>query len=233
MGVDLGNDWSALLQEEFQMPYYLELREFLKKEYSQQTIYPSMHDIFNALRYTSYADTKVVILGQDPYHGPGQAHGLSFSVQPGIPLPPSLQNMLKELRDDLGCTMPDNGCLVPWAQQGVLLLNTVLTVREGQAASHKGKGWETFTDRIISLLNEREQPVIFILWGSHAQSKLGLITSGRHHVLKSVHPSPLSAHRGFFGSKPYSQANALLERMGRDKIEWQLPSLHAAKIGSA
>lgn len=221
----LHNDWAPLLEEEFQKPYYLQLRQFLKLEYGTYTIYPDMHDIFNALHYTSYEQTKVVILGQDPYHGPGQAHGLSFSVKPGIPAPPSLQNMFKELHSDLGCRIPDNGHLVRWAKQGVLLLNTVLTVREGQAASHKGNGWETFTDRVISLLNERERPIVFILWGSHAGQKSQLITNHRHHILRSVHPSPLSSHRGFFGSKPYSQANAFLQSIGSEPIDWQIPDI--------
>ncbi|SDC21916.1 Uracil-DNA glycosylase [Paenibacillus sp. UNCCL117] len=225
MAVSLGNDWESLLEEEFQQPYYLELREFLKREYATKTIFPEMHDIFNALRYTAFQDVQAVILGQDPYHGAGQAHGLSFSVKPGIPAPPSLQNMLKELKDDIGCRIPDNGCLIPWAKQGVLLLNTVLTVREGAANSHKGHGWERFTDRIISLLNERERPIVFILWGSHAQSKTQFITNKRHHILRSVHPSPLSAHRGFFGSKPYSQTNAFLESIDSRPIDWQLPDL--------
>lgn len=232
MAAILKNDWEPLLKDEFDKPYYQQLRQFLKEEYSHHTIYPDMHDIFNALHYTSYADTKVVILGQDPYHGPGQAHGLSFSVKPGVPTPPSLQNMLKELHSDLGCRIPDNGCLIPWAKQGVLLLNTVLTVRAGQANSHKGHGWETFTDRVISLLNEREEPVVFILWGSHAQQKAQLINGRHHRIIRSVHPSPLSAHRGFFGSAPYSKANAWLKQAGRQPIDWQLPDL-GVRSGSA
>lgn len=234
MGAILTNDWAELLAGEFKQPYYLELREFLKREYATRTVYPDMHDLFNALRYTAYADVKAVILGQDPYHGTGQAHGLSFSVKPGIPAPPSLKNMLKELRDDLGCEPPDNGYLVPWAEQGVLLLNTVLTVREGEAASHKGKGWERFTDRVISLLNDREKPIVFILWGSHAQQKTQLITNRKHRILRCVHPSPLSAHRGFFGSRPYSQTNAFLQSIGSEPIDWQLPNLEALRrSGSA
>ncbi|WP_240419053.1 uracil-DNA glycosylase [Paenibacillus periandrae] len=221
----LSNDWAEQLAIEFEQPYYLELRQFLKLEYSTRTIYPNMHDIFNALHYTPYAKAKVVILGQDPYHGPGQAHGLSFSVKPGVRQPPSLQNMLKELRDDLGCTIPNNGYLVPWAEQGVLLLNTVLTVREGEANSHKGKGWERFTDQIIRKLNEREQPLVFILWGSNAQQKTQLITNERHCILRSVHPSPLSVHRGFYGSKPYSQTNEFLRSIGQTEIDWQIPNL--------
>ncbi len=182
-------------------------------------------DIFNALEYTSYENTKVVILGQDPYHGPNQAHGLSFSVQPGIKTPPSLLNMYKELRDEYGYDIPNNGYLVKWAEQGVLLLNTVLTVRQGEANSHKGKGWEHFTDRVIELLNEREKPVIFILWGRHAQAKKKLITNTKHHIIESVHPSPLSARRGFFGSKPYSKVNTILANMGEREIDWEIPNL--------
>lgn len=221
----LKNDWAPLLEDEFRKPYYLRLRQFLIEEYRTRTVYPDKYDIFNALHYTPYSEVKVVLLGQDPYHGPGQAHGLSFSVRPGIPAPPSLQNMLKELHDDLGCRMPNNGCLIPWALQGVLLLNTVLTVRAGQANSHRGMGWETFTDRIISLLNERDRPVVFLLWGSHAQSKLSLIDTSRHPVICAPHPSPLSAHRGFFGSRPYSRANRYLEDLGERPIDWQLPDV--------
>ncbi|MCM3270006.1 uracil-DNA glycosylase [Paenibacillus elgii] len=225
MAAILQNDWAPLLEDQFQAPYYHRLRSFLKQEYATRTVYPDMHDIFNALHYTSYADTKVVILGQDPYHGPGQAHGLSFSVKPGIPAPPSLQNIFKELQSDLGCSIPDNGCLVPWAEQGVLLLNTVLTVRQGEAHSHKGQGWETFTDRVISLLNEREKPIVFVLWGNPAQQKMQLITEQRHFIVRSVHPSPLSAHRGFLGSRPFSQVNDFLRSIGSAEIDWQLPNL--------
>ncbi|TVY08244.1 uracil-DNA glycosylase [Paenibacillus cremeus] len=225
MGAVLNNDWAELLGGEFEKPYYIRLRQFLKEEYAACKVYPNMHDIFNALHNTPYAEVKVVILGQDPYHGPGQAHGLSFSVKPGVPAPPSLQNMFKELKSDLGCRIPDNGYLVKWSEQGVLMLNTVLTVREGEAASHKGQGWESFTDRIIALLNEREKPMVFILWGSHAQQKAQLITNSRHHILRSVHPSPLSSHRGFFGSKPYSQANRFLESIGSTPIDWQIDDL--------
>lgn len=225
MAAILHNDWAPLLEDQFEAPYYHRLRSFLKQEYATRTVYPDMHDIFNALHYTSYTDTKVVILGQDPYHGPGQAHGLSFSVKPGIPAPPSLQNIFKELQSDLGCSIPDNGCLVPWAEQGVLLLNTVLTVRQGEAHSHKGQGWETFTDRVISLLNEREKPIVFVLWGSPAQQKMQLITERRHFIVRSVHPSPLSAHRGFFGSRPFSQVNDFLRSIGSAEIDWQLPNL--------
>ncbi|PEJ33872.1 uracil-DNA glycosylase [Bacillus pseudomycoides] len=221
----LKNDWEPLLAPEFEKPYYQKLRQFLKEEYSTHVIYPKANDIFNALHYTSYKDTKVVILGQDPYHGPDQAHGLSFSVQLGVKTPPSLQNMYKELHADLGCEIPNNGYLVKWAEQGVLLLNAVLTVRQGEANSHKGKGWEHFTDRVIELLNEREKPLIFILWGRHAQAKKKLITNSNHHIIESVHPSPLSARRGFFGSKPFSKVNDLLSSMDEKKIDWQIPNL--------
>ncbi|EEL48314.1 MULTISPECIES: uracil-DNA glycosylase [Bacillus cereus group] len=221
----LKNDWEPLLAPEFEKPYYQKLRQFLKEEYSTHVIYPNADDIFNALHYTSYEDTKVIILGQDPYHGPNQAHGLSFSVQPGVKTPPSLQNMYKELHADLGCEIPNNGYLVKWAEQGVLLLNAVLTVRQGEANSHKGKGWEHFTDRVIELLNERDKPVIFILWGRHAQAKKKLITNSNHHIIESVHPSPLSARRGFFGSKPFSKVNEILSSMNEKEMDWQIPNL--------
>ncbi|HHT7188164.1 TPA: uracil-DNA glycosylase [Bacillus cereus] len=221
----LKNDWGPLLAPEFEKEYYQSLADFLKEEYEAHVIYPKKEDIFNALQYTSYENTKVVILGQDPYHGPDQAHGLSFSVQPGIKTPPSLLNMYKELRDEYGYEIPNNGYLVKWAEQGVLLLNTVLTVRQGEANSHKGKGWEHFTDCVIELLNEREKPVIFILWGRHAQAKEKLITNTNHHIIESVHPSPLSARRGFFGSKPYSKVNTILANMGEREIDWEIPNL--------
>lgn len=218
----LHNRWEGLLAEEFTKPYYLQLKEFLKHEYQTEIVYPEMDDLFNALHYTDFPDVKVVILGQDPYHGPGQAHGLSFSVKKGVRIPPSLRNILKELESDLGCVIPDHGYLKKWADQGVLLLNTVLSVRKGEANSHRGKGWETFTDRIISLLNEREKPVIFILWGKPAQSKRKLIDESRHNVILSVHPSPLSAHRGFFGSKPFSKVNQFLHLQGKQEIDWEI-----------
>lgn len=219
------NDWAELLSEELKRPYYLKLREFLIHEYKTQSIYPGVYDIFNALHYTSYQKTKVVILGQDPYHGPKQAHGLSFSVQPGIEPPPSLVNIFKELKTDLNCSLPNNGCLQPWAEQGVLLLNTVLTVRAHQANSHHAAGWETFTDKIISLLNERKKPMVFILWGSPARKKKTMITNPNHFILEAPHPSPLSAHRGFFGSRPFSKTNAFLEQTGQTAIDWQLPNI--------
>ena len=223
--VKIGNDWDEVLEGEFEKPYYLELRQFLKNEYETQVIYPDMYDIINALKYTSYKDTKVLILGQDPYHGENQAHGLAFSVKPGVRIPPSLLNMYKELHADLGCFRPNNGYLVPWAEQGVLLLNTALTVRAHQANSHKRKGWEVFTDNIIKLLNLRDEPVIFILWGNNARSKKKLIDTNKHYIIESAHPSPLSASRGFFGSKPFSKTNDILIKLGRAPINWQIPNL--------
>ncbi|WP_141692558.1 uracil-DNA glycosylase [Paenibacillus pectinilyticus] len=217
------NDWLTVLQDEFQAPYFEQLQFFLQEEYQTGTIYPPADDVFSALELTSFADTKVVILGQDPYHGSGQAHGLSFSVKPGMAIPPSLRNMYKELETDMGCEIPDHGYLKSWAEQGVLLLNTVLTVREAAPNSHKGKGWERFTDRVIQALNARETPVIFVLWGSHAQAKLSFIDTNRHYIITSVHPSPLSAYRGFLGSKPYSQANAYLKQLKMTEIDWCIP----------
>lgn len=215
------------MAEEFEKAYYLDLREFLLEEYQTRTVYPEKEDIFNALRFTDYDDVKVVILGQDPYHGQGQAHGLSFSVKPGVKIPPSLRNIFKELNADLGCEIPDHGYLKKWAEQGVLLLNTVLTVREGEAHSHRGKGWECFTDKVITLLNEREKPVIFILWGKPAQTKLKWIDEEKHNIIMSVHPSPLSARRGFFGSKPFSKVNELLKEQGEQEIDWQIEKLES------
>ena len=219
------NDWAGLLDDELKQPYYQELRQFLISEYRSRQIFPDMYAIFNALHYTSYADTKVVILGQDPYHGDGQAHGLSFSVLPGVEPPPSLLNIFQELSTDLGCTIPNNGCLKPWAEQGVLLLNTVLTVRAHQAGSHQGNGWEHFTDKIINLLNEREKPLAFILWGAPARRKKAMITNPQHFIVESPHPSPLSAYRGFFGSRPFSRVNEFLQRTGQSPINWQLPNI--------
>lgn len=223
------NDWQEVLQEEFEKPYYLQLREFLKKEYSTQTIYPDMYHIFEALEWTPYKEVKVVILGQDPYHGPNQAHGLSFSVQPGVRIPPSLQNIYKELQSDLGYVPVNHGYLESWAKQGVLLLNTVLTVRDGQANSHRGQGWEQLTDAIIQKLNEIPEPIVFILWGRPAQEKRKMIDESRHIVLTAPHPSPLSAHRGFFGSKPFSKTNDALIALGEEPIHWQLPDTVAKK----
>jgi uracil-DNA glycosylase len=225
VGMHVQNDWAELLHEEVRQPYFKQLWGWLRQEYERDVIYPPYDLIFSALNATSYADTKIVIVGQDPYHGPGQAHGLSFSVQPGVKLPPSLQNMFKEGAADVGMTMPNNGSLLHWANQGVLLLNTVLTVAQGQAASHRGKGWEKFTDRIIQLLNDRDQPIIFVLWGSHAQAKASMIDLSKHYIVQAPHPSPLSAHRGFFGSKPYSTINNKLREWGEQEIDWQVPNL--------
>lgn len=218
--VSLGNDWDSILKEEFEKEYYLKLREFLKAEYSTRKIYPPMHDIFNALRYTSYADTRVVILGQDPYHGEGQAHGLCFSVKPGVKFPPSLQNIFKELYTEYGMTPPPTGELSGWAKQGVLLLNTTLTVREGQPQSHKGKGWEILTDRIIEIINAKDEPVVFILWGGNARAKKAFITNPKHLVLECAHPSPLSAYAGFFGCNHFVLANKFLEANGLNTIDF-------------
>ena len=223
--VKLDNDWDELLVDEFKKPYYLELREFLKEEYRTKVIYPNMYNIFEALKHTSYKDTKVLILGQDPYHGENQAHGLAFSVQPNVAIPPSLLNMYKELKNDIGCFIPNNGYLIPWADQGVLLLNTALTVRAHEANSHKGKGWEVFTDRIIKLLNDRNDPVIFVLWGANARKKKELIDSSRHYILEAPHPSPLSASRGFFGCRHFSKINKILISIGKTPIDWQINNI--------
>lgn len=220
-----GNDWDELLAEEFSQEYYIKLREFLKNEYETATVYPAKEDVFNALKLTAYRDVQVVILGQDPYHGEGQAHGLAFSVKPGVPAPPSLVNIFKEMHSDVGTYIPNNGYLVPWAKQGVLLLNTALTVRAGEANSHRGHGWEQFTDRVISLLNERERPLIFILWGKNALEKEALISNLRHMILRAPHPSPLSANRGFFGCRHFSKTNVLLQTAGEQPIDWQIPNL--------
>lgn len=221
----LKNNWNNLLKDEFEKDYYTDLHNFLVKEYKTKTIYPNMYDIFNALHYTDYDKVKVVILGQDPYHGPKQAHGLSFSVLPGVPAPPSLKNIFKELNSDLGCYIPNNGYLKKWADQGVLLLNTSLTVRAGEANSHKNIGWEIFTDKIISLVNEKEDPVVFLLWGNNAIKKKELITNKKHLILSSVHPSPLSASRGFFGSKPFSKINNFLISINKKPIDWQIENI--------
>ena len=218
--VKLGNDWDNILADEWSKPYYRQLHDFLKSEYSKTRIYPDMYDIFNALRYTSFENTRAVIIGQDPYHGPGQAHGLCFSVKKGVPLPPSLVNIYKEITDDLGVAMPQHGDLTGWARQGVLLLNTVLTVRAGQPNSHKDKGWEIFTDRVISELDRKETPVIFLLWGANAEKKARVITNPIHKKLITVHPSPLSAYRGFFGCRHFSKANKILSESGQEPIKW-------------
>lgn len=218
--VKLGNDWDGILADEWQKPYYKKLRAFLKQEYSTNVIYPDMNDIFNALKLTSFEDTKVVIIGQDPYHGFGQAHGLCFSVKRGVMPPPSLKNIFKELNSDIGKEIPPHGELTDWARQGVLLLNNVLTVREGCPASHKGMGWEIFTDRVISELNRKQTPIVFLLWGAHAQKKAEIITNPIHKKLMSVHPSPLSASRGFMGCKHFSKTNDILRQNGLKEISW-------------
>ena len=223
--VNLGNDWDLLLEDEFKKDYYIKLREFLKSEYKTHTIHPSMYDIFNALKWTSYEGTKVVILGQDPYHEEGQAHGLAFSVKVGVQIPPSLLNMYKELKNELGLYIPNNGYLEKWARQGVMLLNASLTVRDGLANSHRNKGWEIFTNRVVELLNEREDPVIFLLWGNNAKEKMSIITNPKHHILTSVHPSPLSASRGFFGCGHFKKANEILESLGKEPIDWQIENV--------
>lgn len=220
--VCFGNDWDSILSDEFQKEYYIKLRSFLKNEYASNTIYPPANDIFNALKFTAYKDVKVVIIGQDPYHGPNQAHGLAFSVQPGIDIPPSLLNMYKEIKNEFGYEIPDTGCLIPWAKQGVLLLNTVLTVRAGQANSHKGMGWERFTDRVIELLNQRDEPIVFLLWGKNAGDKENLITNPIHVIMKAPHPSPLSASRGFFGCGHFIKANQELILSGFDPVDWSI-----------
>ena len=220
--VQFNNSWDILLKDEFQKPYYLNLRKFLVQEYKSQTIYPNMNDIFNALKYTDYKDVKVVILGQDPYHQPNQAHGLCFSVKKGVNPPPSLQNMYKEIHAEYGYPIPQHGELTYWAQQGVLMLNNVLTVRESQPNSHKGMGWEIFTDNVISLLNLRPEPMVFLLWGANARAKKKIITNPNHLVLESAHPSPLSAYNGFFGNNHFKKANEFLKANNLTEIDWQI-----------
>ena len=220
--VQFNNSWDILLKDEFQKPYYLNLRKFLVQEYKTQTIYPNMHDIFNALKYTDYKDVKVVILGQDPYHQPNQAHGLCFSVKKGVNPPPSLQNMYKEIYAEYGYPIPQHGELTYWAEQGVLMMNTVLTVRESQPNSHKGMGWEIFTDNVISLLNQRPEPMVFLLWGANARAKKKIITNPNHLVLESAHPSPLSAYNGFFGNGHFKKANEFLKQNKMTEIDWQI-----------
>lgn len=218
----LSNDWQDVVGEEFDKPYYTELREFLKEQYANETVYPPQDEIWSAFEHTPFKDVKVVILGQDPYHGQGQAHGLSFSVKPGVRIPPSLRNIFKELNDDIGCAQPSDGTLTKWADQGVMMLNTVLTVRKGDANSHRGKGWEKFTDEVIRKLSARKEPMIFVLWGKPAQTKKGLIDLDRHDVIDAPHPSPFSASRGFFGSKPFSKVNSLLQKRGEEPIDFCL-----------
>jgi len=218
----INNDWKEILEEEFKKEYFLKLKEILEEEYKNYTVYPPKKDILNAFLLTPYSEVKVVLLGQDPYHQRGQAHGLAFSVNYGIKTPPSLVNMYKELQDDLGLYIPNNGFLEKWAKQGVLLLNTTLTVRDSQANSHSGIGWQTFTDNVIKSLNEREKPIIFILWGNNAKSKEKFIDTNKHYILKGVHPSPLSANKGFFGCKHFSEANRILKNLGKKEIDWQI-----------
>lgn len=219
----IGNDWDNLLSEEYKKDYFMKLMDFVNKEYKDKTIYPKKCEIFNAFRYTSYENTKVVILGQDPYHGENQAEGLSFSVKNCVRKPPSLQNILKEMESDLGIPYPITNSLVPWSRQGVLLLNTVLTVEEKKPASHKDIGWEKFTDEVIKKLNEKKTPIVFILWGSFARGKKKLITNSIHYVIESAHPSPFSAYNGFFGSKPFSKTNQFLKENNIREIDWKLP----------
>ncbi len=216
------NDWQTVVGAEFDKAYYLKLRAFLKEQYQSATVYPPKDEIWTAFEHTAYQDVKIVILGQDPYHGPGQAHGLSFSVKPGVKIPPSLRNIFKEMKEDIGCEKPENGTLTKWSDQGVMMLNTVLTVRQGEANSHRGKGWETFTDEVIRKLSDRKEPVIFVLWGKPAQKKKELIDLERHDVIEAPHPSPLSASRGFFGSKPFSKVNTLLQKRGEEPIDFCL-----------
>lgn len=230
MQIELGNDWGQLLEQEMGQPYFQELMARLETEYEQHTVYPKKTDLFRALKLTPYEDVKVVILGQDPYHGPNQAHGLSFSVLPGVTPPPSLKNIFKELQEDLGCTPPNHGFLEHWARQGVLLLNAVLTVREGQPNSHRKLGWQRFTDKIIHTLNARQRPMVFILWGRNAQEKGNFIDTSRHFVIQSAHPSPLSARTGFFGSRPFSRSNQFLKKNGIAEIDWQIPNLQQDPI---
>lgn len=225
MSVFIGNDWDQLLASEWEKTYYQNLRKELIKEYKNYKVYPDMYDIFNALKSVSYEGCKVLILGQDPYHGKGQAHGYAFSVKKGVRTPPSLLNIYKEMHEDIGTYIPDNGYLKKWADQGVLLLNTSLTVRAGDPNSHEKLGWEILTDRIIKLLNDRQKPIVFILWGRNAQSKEPLITNPKHLIIKSPHPSPFSASRGFFGSKPFSRTNNFLKSTGQEPIDWQIENL--------
>lgn len=221
----IDNDWLEYMKPEFQKPYYKELYDFVKTEYSNTIIYPPSDEIFNAFHFTPLSKVKVLLLGQDPYHNVNQAHGLSFSVKPGQDIPPSLQNIYKELNDDLGCYIPNNGYLKKWAEQGVLLLNTVLTVRAHEANSHKGRGWEKFTDAVISAVNAQDRPVVYLLWGGPAQKKIPMLTNPKHLILKAPHPSPLSSYRGFFGCKHFSQCNDFLVKNGIEPIDWQIENI--------
>jgi len=226
-------DWNPVLRSELDAPYFKDLQRFVASEHAQRRIYPPHEEVFAALHLTPYAAVKVLILGQDPYHGPGQAHGLCFSVRPGVPLPPSLENIFTELEDDVGVRRPDHGCLDCWARQGVLLLNATLTVRAAQAASHQGKGWERFTDAVIEAVNRKPERVVFILWGASARKKKALIDTSRHAIIESAHPSPLSARNGFFGSRPFSRANAALIAAGREPVDWNIPARSAAEVVGA
>ncbi|MBR3576981.1 MAG: uracil-DNA glycosylase [Clostridia bacterium] len=221
----IGNSWDNILKEEFEKEYFTKLSAFLDEEYASGPVYPPRDEIFSALKYTAYEDVKIVIIGQDPYHEEGQAHGLCFSVKPGVQTPPSLVNMYKELGTDLGCYTPNNGYLTKWAKQGILLLNAVLTVRGGAANSHRKKGWENFTDAVIKKLNEREKPVVFLLWGNNAKEKLAFITNPKHYVLSAAHPSPLSATRGFMGCRHFSKANTILTNENMTPIDWQIENI--------
>ena len=220
------NDWDAFVTRESSTPYFARLAAYLEKERQTHRVFPAEDDVFAALRLTPLASTRVVLLGQDPYHGEGQAHGLCFSVRRGVALPPSLRNILTELHDDVGADVPLDGDLTAWAERGVLLLNTTLTVREGEPGSHRGRGWETFTDAVISAVNEKSERTVFVLWGAHARSKRALVTNREHVVLESAHPSPLSAHRGFLGSRPFSRVNDALVRAGLEPVDWALPGPH-------
>lgn len=222
----ISNDWAEALKPEFAKPYYKELYEKVKYEYNHYQVFPDADDLFNAFHLTPLKNVKVVIIGQDPYHNVGQAHGLCFSVKPDVEIPPSLVNIYKELHDDIGCYIPDNGYLTKWAKQGVLMLNTVLTVRAHQANSHQGIGWEKFTDAAIEVLNKEDRPIVFILWGAPAQRKAAMLNNPKHLILKSPHPSPLSAYRGFFGSRPFSKTNEFLEANGETPIDWQIENVH-------
>lgn len=225
MSLDIPAAWQPLLQDQLEQPYWAALEQFVEAERAEHTVFPPAGKVFTALETTSYEQANVLLLGQDPYHDDGQAHGLAFSVLPGVKPPPSLKNMFKELKDDLGCRIPNNGYLMPWAQQGILMLNAVLTVRAHSPNSHKNRGWEQFTDAIIRKVSAKETPVVFVLWGAYAQKKAALIDTSRHTIVQSAHPSPLSAKNGFFGSRPFSQINAALQRAGHQPIDWQLPDL--------
>jgi uracil-DNA glycosylase len=227
MKISLPKSWQRQLADEFEKPYFRKLDEFVDEERARHTVYPPEDEVFAALEATPFKDVRVLLLGQDPYHGENQAHGLCFSVRPEVPIPRSLMNIFKELESDLGCRIPNNGYLMPWAKQGILMLNAVLTVRAGEANSHRGKGWERFTDTIIEHVSGKESPVVFVLWGGYAQKKIELIDTERHTIVKSAHPSPLSARHGFFGSRPFSKVNDALGEAGKPEIDWQIPDLRS------